>query len=238
MAYRRFPNRSPSANQFNNYNNRVADPALKDRLEKILQNPYLQQYPKTVDFMRSLLEQFNAKNSLSHAQVRCLEDNERKFSEDNVNAAHAANKAWKDSFDAEKREKLQAIAKWYKDQYEANIQPFYYREACEAVLSNPDYVPSETLYNKLVENKYSQRYLENRKKPAKYADGDVVILNSTGRKNRSVNYRMSREIDNTFIVVEATDLFTAVNGSRHYKLLPIGGDQIVQAEERFLKKIK
>lgn len=234
MAYfhRRFYKPAPSVSQYSGINNRVNDPTLKDRLEKLLANNDLQQYPKTVEFMRSLLEQFTAKGSLSHNQVKCIEDNEKRYNETALAEKRASIQAWQATYDADKRSKMRLVAKWYKDMADAGSQPYYYRETCEKVLTDENYIPSQQTYEKIVTNKFAQRYLEQTKTAPKFNNGDTVVLTAIA-KNRSAAGKEHN--DNTFIIVEVTDKVRAAAGSRSYGLLPIGDDKVQYIEERYLK---
>jgi hypothetical protein len=227
----RFYKPAPSASQYSGINNRVNDPTLKERLEKLLANVDLQRYVKTVEFMRSLLDQYNAKGSLSHNQVKCIEDNEKRYNEATLAEKRASIQVWQTSYDADKRTKMRLVAKWYKDMADAGSQPYYYRETCEKVLADESYVPSEQTYEKIVSNKFAQRYLEQIKTAPKFNNGDVVVLTTVG-KNR---FAAGNHSDNTFIIVEVTDKVRAAAGSRSYGLLPIGDDNLIFIEERYLK---
>ena len=240
MAYfnRRYYKPAPSTTQYNTYNNRVNDPTLKDRLEKLLANPVLCQYPKTVEFMRSLLEQYNARGSLSHNQVKCIEDNEKRYTDENVQAQSAAIQAWRTSYDADKRATMRAIAGWYKSMADAGSQPYYYRETCEKVLSDENFVPSQATYEKIVNNKFAQKYIANTKAQAKFSAGDVVELTTQAKNAPRFAYGLASSILSGAIVIEVTDIVSSTNGSRQYKLLPIGGDQLINVEERCLKHSK
>lgn len=229
---RRFYKPAPTVSQYSGINNRVNDPTLKDRLEKLLANPDLQQYVKTVEFMRSLLEQFNAKGSLSHNQVKCIEDNEKRYNEAALAEKRASIQAWQASYDADKRSKMRLVAKWYKDMADAGSQPYYYRETCEKVLADENYIPSQQTYEKIVTNKFAQRFLEQTKTAPKFNNGDVVVLTAIA-KNRFLLGQGHN--DNTFIIVEVTDNVRAAAGSRSYGILPIGDDKVSYVEERYLK---
>lgn len=232
MPYYRHFKPAPTNNQFNSINTRVNDPSLKERLEKLLTNPAVRQYPKTEEFMRSLLEQFNARGSLSTNQVRCIEDNEKRYSDDALQENAAIIKAWQASYDEDKRTKMRLIAKWYKDMADAGSQPYYYRETCEKVLADENYIPSQQTYEKIVTNKFAQRFLEQTKTAPKFNNGDVVVLTAIA-KNRFLLGQGHN--DNTFIIVEVTDNVRAAAGSRSYGVLPIGDDKVSYVEERYLK---
>lgn len=232
---RRFNN--TTAGQIASYNDRVNDPSLKDRLEKLLANPLVAQQNYTVEFLKSLLEQYNSRGSLSHNQVASLEKSEAKFTDESAAEQIASLNAWKVSFDQEKQTKIKKIAKWYKQMAESFAQPYYYRDVCENVLNREDYIPSEIAYKKIVENKYSETFLVESEKAPKFSLGEAVCLSSASNQNiagRLIRKDM-KEIE-SYIVLEVTDIVKPVRGGRIYRLLTIGDDKIVQIEERFLKK--
>lgn len=212
--------------------NRVKDPDIKVRLENLLSNPLVQENPKTVEFMRSLLDQFNSRGWLSTTQTNCIKQNEERYSGDNVAEKIAAAKEWSKSFDEDKRSTLREVAEWYKAMADAHSQPYYYRETCEKVLNDSNFVPSQTTYEKIVNNKFAQRYISNKKQPAKFNVGDVIELNYSGRAQWSNREHQN----NSFIIIEVTDIVRAAKDSRLYKAIVIGDDKVVAVEQRHIKK--
>jgi hypothetical protein len=239
MGYlnRRFSKSPPLSSQYSSYANTVSDPAIKDRIEKLLSNAALCEFPKTVEFMQSLLQQYNLRGKLSHKQMQCIEENEKRYSNENVAIRDSSIEAWKAEYDAVKRANFIAIANFYKKASEDGTQPYYYRDVLENILSNENYVPSKQSYEKIiVNNKYAQSYLKQKESINKFRVDDVVIMNTAG-KNRSQLVTSSRAIaESTFIIVEVTDTVRACVGSRLYKVIPIGDDSIISIEERYLKK--
>lgn len=224
--YRSRYRRPISQSGYTGLNNRVSDPELGKRLETLLTNPAVQQQPKNIEFIQSLLDQFKSRNSLSHSQVQCINRLESQYTLDPEKVA--AIDAWRAGFDQEKRDTVKLIARWYKQQAEKGTRPYYYHNTCEKVLNDDSYIPPEDVYRKITENKYSERYLTEYKKAPKFHPNDVVTLSASGKK-------AVRNIA-AMIVLEATDNVNPVIGGRIYKLLPIGSDQIEELEERHLKK--
>ena len=127
------------------------------------------------------------------------------------------------------RESLKFAAEYYK------ANPPYFGDAATRILSNPDYVPTEKLYRKMVENKYVQRALANANETAKFPVGTMVMV----RDSKSVQGRISRYRGQLAVVVECSeDVRSATKGSRNMVVLPVGGTETILTEERYLKRAK
>jgi hypothetical protein len=237
MAYtnRRFVKSAPSSSQYSDYANRISEPTIKDRLEKLLTNTALCQYPKTVEFMRSLLEQYKLRGSLSHKQFECIEENEKRYSDENLAIQNSSIEVWKSQYDAVKRDNITTIANWYKNASEKGDTPYYYRDVCEKILNDKDFVPSQSSYEKIVNNKFAQSYLQQKASINKFKEGDTVVINTAGIK---YYYSLRNCKDDVFIVIEVTDIVRPTVGSRLYKVVAIGDDTLTSVEERFLKKYR
>ena len=150
--------------------------------------------------------------------------------ERNSNPEHiASRKKWNESFTPAMRESLKFAAEYYK------ANPPYFGDAATRILSNPDYVPTEKLYRKMVENKYVQRAIANANETAKFPVGTMVMV----RDSKSVQGRISRYRGQLAVVVEcAKSIRSATKGSRNMTVLPVGGTETIQTEERYLKRAK
>jgi len=178
------------------------------------------------DFLDSIIEQIEKKGRLSPKQVQVFERVEKSTSPEAQ--AKAAN--WRDSFDEEKSKKTKAAASYYAN------GGVYYRNLCERILSEPDFVPSEKQYRKMVENKYMAKVFAAMTNVPMYPVGSVVQLRAT-----CTDYYVRQALANEKpAVVISTDepVISAAKGAKRYKLLPIGSASIVVAEERWIKKAK
>ena len=141
----------------------------------------------------------------------------------------AARKKWNERFTPAMRESLKFAAEYYK------ANPPYFGDAATRILSNPDYVPTEKLYRKMVENKYVQRAIANANEDAKFPVGTMVMV----RDSKNVQGRISRYRGQLAVVVEcAKSIRSATKGSRNMTVLPVGGTETIQTEERYLKGAK
>ncbi len=144
-------------------------------------------------------------------------------------AVQKARKAWNDSFTPEMRANLKFAAEYYK------ANPPYFGDAANRILSNPDYVPTEKLYRKMVENKYVQRAINNARESIKFPVGSMAQV----RDSRSVAGAISRHRGKLVVVVSVeNDVRSATKGARGITVLPVGGSETIQTEERYLKRAK
>lgn len=223
-------------------NRYVDDPTLKPRIEALLNNTNAVQDSWLLDFLKSILLQFENKGRLSQAQVNILEKNEKKYDPALLAEKNSEHEKWIQEYTTEKRERAIFIAAWYKKQAENHSAPYYYSTIAEPVLNDPAFIPTREQYAKMVENKHAISWHKNYNTPPKFALHDHVTLNS-----QCENYYISRKFDFEFrtikefaggFIVEVKPPLNNVKGGRIYSILPCGGSNIVDIEERFLKKAK
>jgi hypothetical protein len=141
----------------------------------------------------------------------------------------AARKVWDNSFTPDMREKLKFAAEYYK------ANPPYFGDAADRILSNPDYMPSEKLYRKMVENKYVQRAIDNDNEETKYPAGTMVMI----RNSQSIGGRLSHFRGKLAMIVECEqNVRSATKGARKLTVLPVGSMETIKTEERYIKKVK
>ena len=111
----------------------------------------------------------------------------------------------------------------------------YYRNLAESILSEPDYVPTEKQYRKIVENKYMAKVFDAINDEPKYPVGSVVDVRST-----CGDYRVRDILTGKPAVVLSVDeiVVSAAKGAKRYKLLPMGSASTIIVEERWIKKAK
>ena len=127
------------------------------------------------------------------------------------------------------REKLKFAAEYYK------ANPPYFGDAAERILSNDEYMPTEKLYRKMVENKYVQRAINNANEETKYPAGTMVMI----RKSQSVGGRLSTWRGKLAMIVECEqDVRSATKGARKLTVLPVCSMETIKTEECFIKKAK
>jgi hypothetical protein len=222
---------------------RVDDPTLPQRIRNLILNDLTKNNQFLQSFLPSILEQFEKKGYLTQKQVDLLEKNEKQFDPMNVESARKDFEEWTKECDDQKRETAKKVAEYYRKEYESGRSAsFYYEKVATQILSDPDYIPSRQQYEKMVQNKYAQQWLKNSSAKPKFAVGDYVSLNS-----QTKSYWNGRNYGGDFRKVEQYEVATVIQvkppqhnrqGAHIYVLLPMGGEEVVEIEERFLKKAK
>ena len=198
---------------------------LVERIEKVAARGTTTLTDWERSFLGSLRDSAKKWGRLTGKQHDVFQRIERKSNPEHI----AARKKWSESFTPAMRENLRFAAEYYK------ANPPYFSDAATRILSNPDYVPTEKLYRKMVENKYVQRAIANANEAAKFPVGTMVMV----RDSKSVQGRISRYRGQLAVVVEcAKSVRSATKGSRNMTVLPVGGTETIQTEERYLKRAK
>ena len=198
---------------------------LVERIEKVAARGTTTLTDWERSFLGSLRDSAKKWGRLTGKQHDVFQRIERKSNPEHI----AARKKWNESFTPAMRESLKFAAEYYK------ANPPYFGDAATRILSNPDYVPTEKLYRKMVENKYVQRAIVNANEDAKFPVGTMVMV----RDSKNVQGRISRYRGQLAVVVEcAKSVRSATKGSRNMTVLPVGGTETIQTEERYLKGAK
>ena len=198
---------------------KIKDDSILERIESILKIPFM--YGSTKQFLDSIYEQYNKNGSVTEAQLNAVKKIEEKYSKDTI----AEYKRWKIKYDDEKKEIAKICALYYRN------NPPYFKDLSEKILKDPDFTPTEKQFNSMCKNKFTQKVVDETKAEPKFARGELV----QGRKNGPLKIR-----DYYFSVIEigAKPVVSSAKGAKIYTLLPLGETQMVECEERFLKKIR
>ena len=205
--------------------NSMSKTELVERIEKVAARGITTLSDWERSFLGSLRDSAKKWGRLTGKQHDVFQRIERKSNPEHI----AARKQWNESFTPDMREKLKFAAEYYK------ANPPYFGDAADRILSNDEYMPSEKLYRKMVENKYVQRALSNANEIAKFPPGTMAMV----RDSAQVQGRICAYRGKLVMVVECADkVRSATKGSRRLKVLPVGSTDIINTEERFLKKAK
>ena len=127
---------------------------------------------------------------------------------------------WRATYAETKRDRAIFAAKYYKQ------NPPYYSGAAESILEDPDYVPSEKLYRKMVENVG----------PLYQVGGMARVRDNTSTK---IDTRLEPIRGKLVMIIDCqAEVLSATRGTRKYSILPVGTAEVIELEERFLKKAK
>ena len=98
----------------------------------------------------------------------------------------------------------------------------------------------------MVLNKYAQKIIEQTKEEPKFSEGDCVLMRGSktlghSRVFTSNNKRVWKKypLDHVFVIVDnKLPCVKAIKGGRMYKVLPFGDSDILEVEERQIKKCR
>ena len=209
-----------------------------DRLNALSESGNLNDWES--NFTISVIDQYERRN-LTDNQHRHID---KIIAKNNPEVIKARNN-WLASYDDEKREIARKAAEYYK------ANPPYYQQLADKILDNPEYVPSESSFNKITQNKYVQRYLKALETGPQFEPGQMVRF----RRNsdvRQYHRKFVRNADPTgatrgewhdlsgklAVVIEISGQPGAAAGSRPYTVLPVGQMTPVETLERRLMNAK
>jgi hypothetical protein len=173
-------------------------------------------------FVESLINQEAQGRNLSPRQVEILEKIETDYTDDKL----AAREAWGANYGPEQVERMRIACAYYG-------MSGYYSTITREFLGNPEFVPTQEQYNKVVNNKYSQKVMAAHFDEPQFSAGTMVLLRSTAR-SRVHNEALRRGLP--AVVVSTTEpIVSAARGAKRYLVLPVGCAETVLVEERDLK---
>jgi len=204
---------------------RQDNPELVTRIEKIAARGVSDLTDWERNFLGSLLDAAKKWGRLTAKQHDVLQRIEKKLDPE----VQSARKAWNEAWDEDKREAAIFAANYYK------ANPPYFSDAAERILTDENYIPSEKLFRKMVENKYVQRAIDHANSTPLYEAGTLVTV----RNNRNIGGTVYRLRGQDVLVLDVQQSVTsATKGAREYTVLPIGAAHPVVTEERWLKRAK
>jgi len=171
-----------------------------------------------IDSIKVGWQKYGSVTEKQHGMIQKLAD---RYNPVNIQARED----WNNSFDDEKKNRLQVMARYYK------ANPPYFGDLADRVIADPNYVPTERAYIAMCENKYSQKVMD-------IYNGDPIFpagSMATARNSRQTPYGIRGK---TVVVIEhPPGVHNAANGARRVVVLPVGESKAVETEERWLKKL-
>ena len=202
-----------------------------DRIQKLIQqcddlgaliSPWEQ------GFLESVMQQISKGRTLSTKQVDVVHRVEAK-----IEKATKGDPEWEAEWSEEKARDFKIAVNYYDS---SDVR--YYSQILDWAIANPDAIVPRSFYKKLVENKYAQKIINAVTSIPKYDAGSSVMLRATARQG--VDYNIWNKLRDTLLfVIEPTGrAVNAAAGCRIYSILPSQSHEVVEIEERYLKKWK
>lgn len=234
MYWKSYPKRT--------YENLVRDETLIPRIDRILALERL--YGTDRSTLESLKAFWDKRKGFTPGQASFFSNIEKRYADafdpEKVAAKQAASAAWEASWNAEKKEDYAIAIAYYAIAANSfpvqDVQNFYFKIVAQHQ-ADPDAIPSESLYNKIVLNKYAQKVLAATEAQPVFELGSYVMLRST-YFGRARGKDWAVRTDDVFIVVDNNgQVISAAAGAKPYRLLKLGTDKLIDTEERFIRKI-
>jgi len=212
----------------------LLEPELATRIRALL--PKTQESSWDRGFSESILSQVESCRKLSDRQIEILAKIEERHSE----AALETNRRWREAYTTDLSANAEVCARYY------TASPPYFKELCDRILTQPNFIPTEKQYRGLCENKYAQKVLKAHFADPKYPAGSKVSLRATaprrlaslsGETHSLVEWGRSQRSANGFVLtVNAAPITTAAAGTKKYLVLFVGESIPLLVEERHLKR--
>ena len=191
-----------------------------------------------VSFCHSLIHQLEKGRTLSEKQMTVYQKIEGKLQSDL--RGHAG---WKSSWDALKAKRWKMALTYYEG------EGTYFQQLVRRSKVDPEWIPTESEYKKLTENKFASRVIQELEKDPVFQPGQCVQLRSNAgiESLRREDFRTSGYTHESLRLLKSSILFilgprdvvaSAAKGAREYKVLPAGWTQSIVVQERYLKKAK
>jgi len=199
---------------------------IEDRLSNLLANDRVKNNPHFYEIVNSFRNWFDRKGELSDKQLSLLNKIEWKTSDEFI----TRQKEWREQWNDEKRQVAKICAKYYRS------RGIYFFDLATSILEDPNFIPTEKQYKAMCENKYAKKVVEAALSDPKYPVGTFVAA----RQKCPHNVRNALSNSKAGVVIEAGLglALSAAKGAKLYKVLPVGGCEMIQVEERYIKKAK
>lgn len=200
---------------------------LIERIEKVAARGVKMLTDWERGFLESLLTSAKKWGRLTERQSVTFKRIEYNTNPEVVNARNN----WVNDWNEDKRAKVVFAAEYYKQ------NPPYFSGPATRILTDPDYIPTEKLYRKMVENKYVTRAMSNTAAEPLYKPGCFATVRNNYSTQTMRDLAALRDKQVLVISVDEKTL-SATKGSKKYTILPIGATDTIVVEERHLKKAK
>jgi hypothetical protein len=200
---------------------------MLERIDKLLQSSMISNWERS--FCESIRLQIKRGKTLSPKQSVLVQKIEGK-----VETETKGYDVWIKEWDLIKDGRWTIATRYYQGIGSYFLDLIYKRD------HDSEWIPTESQYRKLTENKYAAKIIAEIEKEPLFAPGQQVAIRTTARSAymQNVDAGMLRKLQNLplFIVRDLKEAHRAAKGARMYLVLPAGLIQPIAIEERFLKK--
>lgn len=199
------------------------------QISKLLEIREVKENRWSFDFLNSVLSQHKRGKTLSEKQIALVEKIGGEYDSKVLEVKRKEIEDFsKEYIEGGKKFLAKKIANHYFETYK-QTGAYYYQKICEKILSDENYVPSGKDYRKLVENKWSQRFLEIINTECSFKLGDLCV----NRKKKG--HLIDEQI---LLVLKIDPPVRAVVGAYNITVMPVGGGTNYKILEKDLKLVR
>ena len=117
--------------------------------------------------LNSMALYYNKNNNLTDKQITLIKNIADNYSDENIR--------WRQEYGDDKREIFNLAVKYYSNS-------IYFVDLCLKNIHQKDFIPTRRQYEKMCENKYFKRVLENYRKGPKYSVSDIITFRKSAAR--------------------------------------------------------
>ena len=194
------------------------DVALGARLEKVAKENLNE---SSSLFVKSLIDFYGKNGGLSDKQLAAFVKIESRFSPQE----QAKLARWATDYKQQHLGEAKILAAYY-------VKTGYWNEIAKSIMSDPEYLPDRTKYQKMRNNKYAKKLLAETRKTARFDNQSMIQIrrNAAGTVSASLLNRLC------FVLKNDLPIKNPVVGGKRYLVLPMSTAQPIEVEERYMMK--
>lgn len=179
----------------------------------------------TREFLSSLKSFYKFNGSLTDRQLKSLEKIESRFSPEQKKMWDEWVTLYRDNFKSDAK----IVARYYQ-------RAGYYTKLANSIVNEEDYVPTRHDLDRIINNKYAQKVLQQTKAEPRFNVDQQVQIRSLKSKGWAVRDIQQYSERICFVLRNDLEVINAYKGGKRYLVLPMSAPEPIEIDERYLMK--
>lgn len=179
----------------------------------------------TREFLSSLKSFYKFNGSLTDRQLKSLEKIESRFSPEQKKMWDEWVTLYRDNFKSDAK----IVARYYQ-------RAGYYTKLANSIVNEEDYVPTRHDLDRIINNKYAQKVLQQTKAEPRFNVDQQVQIRSLKSKRWAVRDIQQYSERICFVLRNDLEVINAYKGGKRYLVLPMSAPEPIEIDERYLMK--
>lgn len=179
----------------------------------------------TKEFLLSLKSFYKFNGSLTDRQLKSLEKIESRFSPEQKKMWDEWVTLYRDNFKSDAK----IVARYYQ-------RAGYYTKLANSIVNEEDYVPTRHDLDRIINNKYAQKVLQQTKAEPRFNVDQQVQIRSLKSKGWAVRDIQQYSERICFVLRNDLEVINAYKGGKRYLVLPMSAPEPIEIDERYLMK--